>query len=40
MRKVRDGGAGVWGAIPMPGQPQVAEADLVAIIDWVLAGAK
>ncbi len=40
MRKVRDGGAGVWGATPMPGQPQVAEADLVAIIDWVLAGAK
>ena len=39
LRKVRDGGAGVWGAIPMPGQPQVVEADLVVIIDWVLAGA-
>jgi cytochrome c len=40
MQKVRNGGAGVWGAIPMPGQPQVAETDLAAIIDWVLAGAK
>ena len=40
LQKVRNGGAGVWGAMPMPGQPQVAEADLVAIIDWVLAGAQ
>ena len=39
MRKVRSGGSGVWGAIPMPGQPQVADDDLAAIIDWVLAGA-
>lgn len=40
MQKVRNGGSGVWGATPMPGQPQVADTDLAAIIDWVLAGAK
>jgi cytochrome c len=40
MAKVRHGGSGVWGAIPMPAQPQVAEDDLAVLIDWVLAGAK
>ena len=40
VRKVRIGGSGVWGAIPMPGQPQIAEGDLVLIIEWVLAGAR
>jgi cytochrome c len=38
--KVRHGGSGTWGAIPMPAQPQVAEDDLTVLIDWVLAGAK
>jgi cytochrome c len=38
--KVRHGGSGAWGAIPMPAQPQVAEDDLAVLIDWVLAGAK
>jgi cytochrome c len=39
-RKVREGGSGVWGAIAMPGQPQVPDADLNAIVEWVLAGAQ
>ena len=26
-KKIRAGGAGVWGAIPMPPHPQVSEAD-------------
>jgi cytochrome c len=38
--KVRHGGSGTWGAIPMPAQPQVGEDDLAMLIDWVLAGAK
>jgi cytochrome c len=38
--KVRNGSAGVWGATPMPAQPQVDESDLIVIIDWLLAGAK
>lgn len=40
MEKIRTGGGGVWGAIPMPGQPQVTDEDLAIIVDWVLAGAK
>ena len=39
MAKVRKGGSGVWGAIPMPGQPQLSDEALAQIIDWVLAGA-
>ena len=40
VKKVREGGSGVWGAIAMPGQPQIADADLLAIVEWVLAGAQ
>lgn len=38
-KKVREGGSGVWGTVPMPPQTAPTEADLVAIIQWVLAGA-
>jgi S-disulfanyl-L-cysteine oxidoreductase SoxD len=37
--KIRNGGSGVWGAVPMPAQPQAAEGDLQAIVDWLLSGA-
>jgi cytochrome c len=40
LQKVRHGGAGVWGAIAMPAQPQVDAGDLARIVDWVLAGAR
>ncbi len=35
--KVKAGGKGVWGEIPMPPNPQVKPADLDTIIAWVLA---
>ncbi|RFU47543.1 c-type cytochrome [Paraburkholderia sp. DHOC27] len=38
-RKVKDGGSGVWGAIPMPAHPNMSDADIKAVVDWVLAGA-
>ncbi|MDE1181483.1 c-type cytochrome [Paraburkholderia sp.] len=38
-RKVKDGGAGVWGAIPMPSHPSMSDADIRVVVDWVLAGA-
>ncbi len=38
--KLRGGGAGVWGAIPMPAQTQVTEADTRLLLQWILAGAK
>ncbi len=35
--KVKSGGAGVWGNVPMPpNSPQVSDADIEAIIDWIL----
>ncbi len=37
MEKVRNGGQGVWGSIPMPAQPALSDADLKTVVDWVLA---
>ena len=34
--KVRAGGAGIWGQIPMPPNPGIPDADLQTIVDWVL----
>jgi cytochrome c len=34
--KVKEGGSGAWGPVPMPPHPQVRDADLQAIIGWVL----
>lgn len=36
--KVRDGGAGVWGNVPMPPQPHLKEGELRAVVRWVLTG--
>jgi cytochrome c len=38
--KVRAGGAGTWGAIPMPAQPQLQDAEVRSLVEWILAGAK
>ena len=35
--KVKAGGKGVWGEIPMPPNPQVKDEDLKKIIAWVLS---
>ena len=35
--KIVKGGAGVWGAIPMPANPQVSEADAKKLVAWVLS---
>lgn len=35
--KVKKGGAGVWGQIPMPPNDKVPEADLKAVVKWVLS---
>ena len=35
--KVKTGGKGVWGQIPMPPSPQVKNEDAAKIIDWVLS---
>ena len=40
LEKLRTGGSGTWGAVPMPANPALAEADARAIIQWILAGAR
>ncbi|MDC7713133.1 c-type cytochrome [Vogesella sp. LYT5W] len=35
--KVKAGGSGVWGPIPMPAHPQVSDADLKTLVKWVLS---
>ena len=35
--KIVKGGSGVWGAIPMPANPQVNEADAKKLAAWVLS---
>lgn len=35
--KILKGGAGVWGAIPMPANPQVSQAEADALAKWVLS---
>lgn len=35
--KVKKGGSGVWGQIPMPPNPQVSDADMKALIQWILS---
>jgi cytochrome c len=35
--KVKKGGSGVWGTIPMPPNPQVPEGDVKAVVAWILA---
>lgn len=37
VQKVIKGGSGAWGAIPMPANPQVSEADAKTLVKWVLA---
>ena len=35
--KIQKGGSGVWGAIPMPANPKVNDADAKALAQWVLS---
>jgi cytochrome c len=35
--KIQKGGSGVWGAIPMPANPQVNDAEAKKLAAWVLS---
>ena len=36
-KKVREGGVGVWGQIPMPANPQINADEAAALVKWILA---
>jgi cytochrome c len=35
--KIKNGGSGVWGSVPMPPNPTVSDADLSAMVKWILS---
>ena len=35
--KVIKGGAGAWGPVPMPANPQVSEAEARQLVSWILS---
>lgn len=35
--KVKNGGGGVWGTMPMPPNSQVSDADLHTLVKWILS---
>jgi cytochrome c len=35
--KVKKGGSGVWGPVPMPPNPNVPDADVAKLVKWVLS---
>ncbi len=37
IEKVKAGGVGVWGQIPMPPNPLVNDADAKTLVDWILS---
>lgn len=37
MEKVKKGGSGVWGNVPMPPNPQVNDAEVKQLVQWVLS---
>jgi cytochrome c len=37
VEKVKNGGTGVWGQVPMPANPQVPDPDLHAVVQWILS---
>jgi len=38
--KVKKGGKGVWGEVPMPPNAAVKDEDIKTLVKWILAGAK
>jgi len=39
MQKIKQGGSGVWGVLPMPSHPTMNDADIKTVTQWILAGA-
>jgi cytochrome c551/c552 len=40
MVKVKNGGSGAWGAIPMPANAGIKDAEIRSMVQWILSGAK
>ena len=40
LAKIKAGGSGTWGSIPMPPQTQVTDPDARKVVEWILGGAQ
>jgi cytochrome c551/c552 len=40
MAKIKNGGGGAWGALPMPAQAHIKDADIKTMVQWILSGAR
>jgi S-disulfanyl-L-cysteine oxidoreductase SoxD len=40
LEKLKRGGSGVWGPLPMPPNPDLPEADGKRLIEWIIGGAR
>ena len=40
VKSIKAGGSGKWGAVPMPAQTNLSDADAKTLAAWVLGGAK
>ena len=38
--KVKAGGQGVWGSVPMPPNAHLQDGDIKTLVQWIMAGAK
>lgn len=38
--RIRSGGSGIWGPVPMPPQPTLTDDELATVVGWLVAGAK
>ena len=36
IKKVKEGGSGVWGPVPMPPNATASDADIKNLVDWIL----
>jgi len=38
LEKIRKGGAGAWGTVPMPGQTTIKEDEVITVVQWIISG--
>jgi cytochrome c len=36
VKKVKEGGKGAWGEVPMPPNPQLKDSDIKTMVEWIL----
>lgn len=36
-KKIKEGGVGAWGQIPMPPNPHVSDEEIAVLVDWILS---